>query len=481
MESFPFLSFTREGKKLGIRKLKEIETVSFDNQVSLREYLHRLIETDKENAYFFVCTLKGDGTGWTQKPFHVNEYEKALDYITKNSHKRVFLPTVLFDSRERAEMTFDEAKFIIIDCDLYNSEKYKDYPVEKVFEIIRKRHFDNNRLPMINGYFQSGGGLYLVYAVKDATGKDGLKKRNDIVDRLSGALDEFEVDAKSLDAPHVFGAPESTNYKYKEKPIVKAFFTDELPEYTIDELNNAVPKLWESFQDVFDIEIAKPKKPKDKSKEKKNTESKAKKSAIEKKQKEKAEQNYQDNVIYPPQLKERTYSYDMIQNMFKLAELRNFDVEGYREMLLFVVRNYYHGMHAKRFHDGDETLFEESYQLALQLNRKFKEPLDTYEVRTSTLNVKKVYRFKLPKLNKWFKITLDEQAKLKVKTKKAKNHKSKLQMRELNGIEAKNGHDEKRKRIVSYFLKYPEASNSQASRDLSIHRNTIIKHRPDWI
>lgn len=435
---------------MGIRKT--IEEIEFINEIDLESYLMHLIKTNRKKSYFFVCSIKGDGSDWDQRSFHKSEVDKALSYIKKNKNKRIFVPTVLFNSRERIEEEINQIRKIIIDLDIYKIAKFKNMKPENVFEDLKNRLFDTGIIPMSNAVTFSGGGLYLEWEFKYTPGGNVLKKRRVIAKILFEMLKEYAPDAKSLDAVHVFGLTGTTNWKYGQEVTVRTF-TNELPAYTLAELSRMLPSLWDVWK-------------------------KEKKIEIEKEKKYESDRKDKSGARIVPIHKERTLAHDHIVSLKQLIVARDGDMEFFREKALFFARNAYHKMHIDRFNAADDDLFYESYQLACEINEMFAEPLTEKEIRKSTLNKKKLYKFKTETINEWFETSLDEQIKMKVKTPEAKKEKSKREMRKLNGISEKNTHDYKEKIIKEYFEKNPDATNVQAEKDLGISRPTIIKHRP---
>lgn len=98
-----------------------------------------------------------------------------------------------------------------------------------------------------------------------------------------------------------------------------------------------------------------------------------------------------------------------ILDITKICELRDYDVKGHREVILFLYR-YFTCCFTQ---DSDEAL-----QKALELNVMFKEPLPEREVITDTKSAEKAYidkkyKYTNAKLIKILDITLEEQQHLK--------------------------------------------------------------------
>ena len=103
---------------------------------------------------------------------------------------------------------------------------------------------------------------------------------------------------------------------------------------------------------------------------------------------------------------------DRRDDLLKLLEMRNYDVEGYREYFLFLIRYY------NCFVD-----INNSDKLIRDINDKFKSPLRSYELNYTKSAEKAYFKWLLDKRNgynyynktliKIFDITEDEQKQLK--------------------------------------------------------------------
>lgn len=408
--------------------IQKIEEISYYNaKMDVESYLNNLLKTRKIDSYFFVCTVNGDGSNFDQKSFHKSEIDKAIKYIKKSKNKRIFVPTVLFSTRERTEEKIGQIRKILIDLDLYRSKKYSNWEPEDVLTDIQEKFFRTGKIPQPNAVTYSGGGLYLEWHLKFTPGGKVLSKRRVIAKILFEMLKEYSPDAKSLDAPHVFSLADTINWKYDSQTVVKTF-KNSLSDYTLADLSRQLPSLWDVWKTEKKIKTKKELRPKPNSKEFKKIQ---------------------------PIHKEKTLAYDHILSMEQLIIIRNGDMTGFREMAIFFVRNAYHKMHSKRFYNGDEELFEESYKEALKFNKMFTERLSDDEIMNNTLNTEKLYMFKTETIVEWFNITLDEQVQMKVKTRKAKNEKSRRQMtmlRRSRGVAPREEYDKERKNDKEHLL-----------------------------
>lgn len=436
-----------EMSKLVSNDLLNCNHFEYIKEHTVESYVDSLIKTRKQNSYFFVCTIDGDGANWFQKSFHKSQRNEAVEYIRKSINKRVFITTNLFETRERLEKNISQIRKITIDLDIYNS-KFKDKTAQEVAVIIEEEEFKKNNIPFANEIGFSGGGIYLTWDLKFTPAGKVLAKRRVIAKILFEMLKQYGPDAKSLDAAHVFSVPETINHKYENKPFVR-IYKNSIDQYTLAALSRSLPSLWDVWKKEKKINITK-----DKATSKKKLAS----------------------II--PLHKERTLAHDHIVTIKQLIQLRHGDLEGYRECLLFFVRNAYHKMHMKRFYESDKTLYEESLKLALEVNEMFSKKLSMSEVMKNTLNVKKLYNFKTETIIDWFDITLDEQINLKVKTYEAKKEKNKRHARIVKNIKEEDTHDFKKQKIEQYFAENPTASLRKASKELDIHRDTVKKYRP---
>ncbi|OUP41468.1 replication protein, partial [Clostridium perfringens] len=109
------------------------------------------------------------------------------------------------------------------------------------------------------------------------------------------------------------------------------------------------------------------------------------------------------NYIY----RERSLYYGRIQDIIKLCELREYDLKGHRELILFLYRYY-----LCSFSNDVEKALED----VLELNSMFRQPLRENEVRKATesaercyLDNDKLYKYKNDTLIELLEITEEEQ------------------------------------------------------------------------
>ncbi|GAB6429123.1 TPA: replication protein [Bacillus cereus] len=442
---------------MALRKYNENLT-DFHLEMDLYSYLKKMYKTGQKQAYFFICESnihknKNAEKSWIQTSYRTSEIDVAFANIVKSDGVDIYGSTNLHNSRKRENENVIQIPAIILDLDYYNTDKYKDFTAQELVEELENVYFKTGKIPYPNGIVMSGGGIYLVWWFKFTPGLEGtILKRRVVTKILYEMLKDYGSDAKTLDAAHVFRLPNTYNGKRKEKPEVRAFF-NELADYTLADMARSLPNLWDVWKKKNKI---------------KPSEDKPRK----------------NGVVYAPQFKERTLAFDHMRDIEKLIELRQGLCEGYREMMMFFLRDRYHTMHSKRFYERDETLYEESYLYVSEINRRFKKPLTDSELRTQTLNKEKLYRFKTETRNDWFDITLEEQIRLKVKTTEAKNEKSKRQMREKRKKDGAVSNEELREEIIRTIAEHPDMKDYKVAKLVKeklgkCSKNTVQKVREE--
>lgn len=422
---------------MALKKYNENLT-DFHLEMDLYSYLKKIYKTGQKQAFFFICESnihknQNAEKNWIQKSYRASEVDKAFSDIVKSDGVDIYGSTNLHGSRKRESENVIQIPAIILDLDFYNTKKYKEFTAQQLVEELEEVYFKTGKIPYPNGIVMSGGGIYLVWWFKFTPGMEGtILKRRVVTKILYEMLKEYGSDAKTLDAAHVFRLPNTYNGKRKDKPEVRAFF-NELEDYTLADMARSLPNLWDVWKKKNKIKTS-------------------------------PDKTRKSGVLYVPEFKERTLAYDHMKDIERLIELRQGLCEGYREMMMFFLRDRYHTMHSKRFYERDETLYEESYSYVSEINQRFKNPLPESELRTQTLNKEKLYRFKTETRNAWFDITLEEQIQLKVKTTEAKNEKSKRQMRAKRKKDGAVNHTSTREMIQELLLSNPELSDREIAR-----------------
>lgn len=220
----------------------------------------------------------------------------------------------------------------------------------------------NKKIPITNYILDSGRGLGLLWLINKVPSQ-ALPLWKAIEEYLYNQLKEFGADRQALDATRILRVPGSINSK--SKTVVSI----------IDECDY-----------IYDLrEIQKEYLPELKPKEKKKGRPK------------------KINYIY----RERSLYYARIQDITKLCELREYDLRGHREIILFLYRYY-----LCSFTEDIQKALED----VLELNSMFTYPLKESEVIRATrsaekcyLDKNKEYKYKNDTLIELLEITEDEE------------------------------------------------------------------------
>ena len=207
------------------------------------------------------------------------------------NQENVYISINTFYSTFRRLEYLKELKAQFIDLDIYNTKFSKD----QIIMHLEEDYF-NKSIPRPNLIIDSGRGLYLIWLINKVPSK-ALPLWKAIEEYLYSVLKPFGADRQALDPTRVLRVPGSINSKSKtEVKIIEEYgYIYDLREIQAEYL----PDLQES---------------------------KAKKRGRPNK----------INYVY----RERSLYYSRIQDIVKLCELRNYDLRGHREFILFLYRYY---------------------------------------------------------------------------------------------------------------------------------------------
>lgn len=297
------------------------------------------------------------------------KFYKDIDNIYINTNEKdVYISQNTFKEKQRRLIYLNELRALYIDIDCYTKNLSKEatkYFIENDLEGI---------IPRPNIWVDSGNGLYYIIFLENTYANE-LPKWQLVEQFLYEKLEQFGADSKCLDATRVLRVPNTINSKNNER--VKILETYDYT-YTLDEIiEHYIP----------DVKI-------EQKKEKQKTTNKSK---VKNSGGKKFVSLYTTYNLY----------YTRYKDILKLSKIRNYDMEGYRETTLFLVR-YFLGVYL-----GDEKALKE----ALELNKLFKNPLTEKEVikATSSATVgatENRYKYSNNKLIKLLDITPSEQREM---------------------------------------------------------------------
>ncbi|TPE15663.1 DNA-binding response regulator [Clostridium perfringens] len=331
-----------------------------------------------------------DKKGYSQWHYKYAEL-KDLDMSDEN----IYITLNTFYKPCRRLENIKELNTLFIDLDYYKTGKTKD----QVLMDLEKNYF-NQSIPIPNYVIDSGRGMYLIWLIKSVPSK-ALPLWKAIQEYLYNQLKYFGADRQALDATRILRVPGSINSKSK-----------------------TVVNILDEYEYIYDLrEIQNGFLPELKPYEKR----KGRPSKI--------------NYIY----RERSLYYGRIQDIIKLCELREYDLKGHRELILFLYRYY-----LCSFTEDIEKALND----ALELNSMFRQALSEREVIRATrsaercyLDKNKQYKYKNETLIELLEITEEEQKDMTIII-------SKEEYKRRKRIRNKNSYDgEKAKKIYQEKLK----------------------------
>ena len=286
----------------------------------------------------YLDTLHSNSEGWITKA-EINcgykqwhyRYAELLeqDFAAEN----VYISLNTFYSTFRRVEYLKELKAQFIDLDIYKT----GFTKEQIIMHLEADYF-NKSIPRPNLIIDSGRGLYLIWLLNSVPSK-ALPLWKAIEEYLYSVLKPFGADRQALDPTRILRVPGSINSKSK-----------------------TTVKVIEQYDYIYDLrEIQNEYLPE-----------------LEERKAKKKGRPSKTVFIH----RERSLYYARIQDIIKLCELREYDLKGHRELILFLYRYYL-------------CYFLEDTQKALQdileLNREFVYPLSETEVIRATRSAEKVY------------------------------------------------------------------------------------------
>lgn len=322
--------------------------------------MNNYINTLHKNSEGFITVAK------MKKHWQQYYFEGINDLSINLNDKDVYISQNTFNNRSRRLTHLKELKALYIDIDCYKVNLSKE---------ATKYFLENDlygQIPVPNMLIDSGRGLYYIIFLENTKVED-LPKWQLVERYLYEKLKNLGADNKALDATRVLRVVGSTNSKNNE--LVKVIDTYDY-QYTLDEIiENYIPEVNEDRK-----EKQKPK-------------------GIRKKgRKKKFVSLFNLYNLY----------YTRFKDIKKLVEIRNYEMTGYREITLFLIRyflNVYHG--------DDDLVMEE----VIEINNSFTEPLEINEVFNATRSgaigaTESVYKYSNDKLIKLLDITPSEQKEM---------------------------------------------------------------------
>ena len=292
----------------------------------------------KRNKLEYIDKVHGNSKGWiTRSCIDENGYSQwhykyAELKETDLAGENIYITLNTFYKPYRRLECIKELNGVYIDLDYYKTKYTKDQIIMNLEE-----NYFNKIIPATNYILDSGRGLALIWLINKVPSK-ALPLWKAVQEYLYSQLKEFGADRQALDATRILRVPGSINSKSK-----------------------TVVSIIDEYDYIYDLrEIQKEFLPELRPDEKKKGRPK------------------KINYIY----RERSLYYARIQDITKLCELREYDLRGHREIILFLYRYYL-------------CSFTEDVQKALgdvlELNSMFIYPLKENEVIRATRSAEKCY------------------------------------------------------------------------------------------
>ena len=298
---------------------------------------------DIDESIEYIDTIHGESKGWITKAEISKQREFSQwhyhveDLIKQDFDKEdVYISMSTFYKPMRRIETIKEIGNLFLDLDTYNTKFTKT----QILMNLEENYF-NRVIPIPNLIIDSGRGLTLVWSIEKVPYM-ALPLWKSIQEYLYSQLKEFGADRKALDATRVLRVAGSINSKSGTRVTILEKYEY---KYTLREIQR------EFLPDL--------------------DENKSKKKGRPKK------------IVYVH--RERSLYQGRILDLVKLCELRNYDVKGQREIILFLYRYY-----LCYFYDDEQKALED----VLELNKEFIQPLSEKEVIRATGSAEKVFKSK---------------------------------------------------------------------------------------
>ena len=286
----------------------------------------------------YLDILHSDSKGWITKA-EINCGYKQWHYRYNElleqdfNQENVYISINTFYSTFRRLEYIKELKAQFIDLDIYKT----GFTKEQIIMHLEADYF-NKSIPRPNLIIDSGRGLYLIWLLNSVPSK-ALPLWKAIEEYLYSVLKPFGADRQALDPTRILRVPGSINSKSK-----------------------TTVKVIEQYDYIYDLrEIQNEYLPE-----------------LEERKAKKKGRPSKTVFIH----RERSLYYARIQDIIKLCELREYDLKGHRELILFLYRYY-----LCYFLEDTQKALED----VLELNREFIYPLSETEVIRATRSAEKVY------------------------------------------------------------------------------------------
>lgn len=401
--------------------------------------LAQVIDFDIEECINYLKILHKDSKGYitisSKNPNYKQWHYKSGDIIENAEDILNIINTYVsqntFYKPQRRIENIKELRAIYIDIDCHKTQYTKE-----AVKYFLENDFYGSKIPRPNFLIDSGRGLYYVILIEPVPSMV-MPLWYSVQRYIYNQLKEFGADANALDPTRVLrvvGTVNSKSNSYVNLLDMHSY------KYTLREIQK------EYLPEINEKREKKKGRPK------------------------KVVSLYTEYSLY----------HARILDITKICELRNYDVKGHRELILFLYRYFT----CCFIQDPEEAL-----QKALELNDMFREPLSKREVirdtkSAQTAYIEKKYKYTNAKLIKILDITLEEQMHLRTiisgkekyrRSAEEQKAKKKASRRNENGL-TKKQQELKNLRVKINELKIEGKKNKEISEILSIPLKTLERH-----
>ena len=292
---------------------------------------------------FIIFAMKDDK--WHQWSYKKEDMNNIFIQNLLGANKDTYISMNSFKSPRRLISNLFGLNAIWSDLDYYNT-RYKNKSYEEMIEILSKNKLIKKIPPSF--YIYSGNGMYAIWLLESAHAEACLPIWRKLMSVIQDELEKYGADPKSAEPAHVLRLAGSNNTKTDKKAkIVKDSYLFKPKRYSIKEISAEIlPPLQYSKEEWLALK-----------KKKKKT----------KKEKQACKIQSLFNI--------HSLNHARMQDLQKIVELRNGQVIGFRETILFLYR-YWGNCYWK---DSEKALNE-----CLEFNKMFSEPLSESEVIYAT-------------------------------------------------------------------------------------------------
>lgn len=358
------------------------------------------------------------------------QFFDQLEWISTQEAEDAYFSLNSFWNENKTTNDVRHLNAFVMDLDFYKIKKFEQMTPEAFYEKYISKKLSLKPTAVIN----SGRGLYVIYAFKHCS-YHMTSLYNSITKNLYKDFNRFGMDPKAMNITQVIRIPGSVNTKTGEMVEVIEYNDT---TYTIQDIAAAVlPYNKEQMQEM----------------KKENKKKETVKTTIT---------SLQKNIDG----RKRHFS-TFFADLQKLIQLRNYDIEGLREYILYITR--------ERAEWSGYTE-DESILFAMKLNEMLKDPLDARDITKQCKPSRRPHKTSLNKIMLNLKISADEMESMKMLRSRAMKLAARQKQRRkhplLNRTEAECKRMDRRKQVL--YLKITEKlSNAAIAQKLDIDRKTV--------